>query len=534
MAPPSQRYTSSRGRISHQSSNYRGRISTRGRGTSFRVGASRSELMMSRKRALTSTLEYRRKLLTSRSRDYIQRVRLASTKMRRSGTTRQSGSKKESTTSSSVKDKDRELAKAINAEFSDDDEDKDAEENWEVDDKTLQTEEDEEVTNNDAEKKSKDEKRKKDKPERQNVEEREEEKDQEMKEGDDEVKQEREEDEAEGERDENEKAEGSADGLPNRRDGRRFIKLHCPHCAHHDRLTTGNGDAEGDSSGPGEDDKEVNLDNFMTLDSVGDVDAEEEEEAAGDKKKKDKPEGSENNTSSEVPEKKLLKNKQMIKVGAEYVKLVEAQFCELCKMYLPRNENIEKALAFHCSTRSHLKRYVRDNDDKALRRQAERIHLQTSTPSVNNTSATSTTSETTKPTSSSPTPTNAGVNSTPPNADVSAESEQTNEQPINATEIEVDKSNKPVNKNGEEEEEDDFHNDGDKLWEDVDKDLGDILREVEPGKSSDDEDSRYDRFKNSEKKIQQLQHLKEKANDLAEIEESKKLETKIKAEKIEK
>lgn len=42
----------------------------------------------------------------------------------------------------------------------------------------------------------------------------------------------REEDEAEGERDENEKEEGSADGLPNRRDGRRFIKLHCPHCAH--------------------------------------------------------------------------------------------------------------------------------------------------------------------------------------------------------------------------------------------------------------------------------------------------------------
>lgn len=33
-----------------------------------------------------------------------------------------------------------------------------------------------------------------------------------------------------------------------------------------------NGEAEGDSSAPEEDDKEVNLDNFMTLDSVGDVD----------------------------------------------------------------------------------------------------------------------------------------------------------------------------------------------------------------------------------------------------------------------
>lgn len=32
------------------------------------------------------------------------------------------------------------------------------------------------------------------------------------------------------------------------------------------------GEIEADSSGPEEDDKEVNLDNFMTLDSVGDVD----------------------------------------------------------------------------------------------------------------------------------------------------------------------------------------------------------------------------------------------------------------------
>lgn len=39
-----------------------------------------------------------------------------------------------------------------------------------------------------------------------------------------------------------------------------------------ERMNAGNGEAEADSSGPEEDDKEVNLDNFMTLDSVGDVD----------------------------------------------------------------------------------------------------------------------------------------------------------------------------------------------------------------------------------------------------------------------
>jgi hypothetical protein len=46
----------------------------------------------------------------------------------------------------------------------------------------------------------------------------------------------------------------------------------------------------------------------------------------------------------------------------------------------------------------------------------------------------------------------------------------------------------------------------DKLWADVDKDLGELLREVEPGNKSSDEDDdsraeggRYDRFRYSEK-----------------------------------
>jgi len=69
-------------------------------------------------------------------------------------------------------------------------------------------------------------------------------------------------------------------------------------------------------------------------------------------KKKDKTEGE----SSSEAEKKS-KGKQMIKVGAEYIKRVEVQYCELCKVYLPRSENTERAVALHCSTRSHLKRY---------------------------------------------------------------------------------------------------------------------------------------------------------------------------------
>ncbi|XP_053664635.1 uncharacterized protein LOC128713791 [Anopheles marshallii] len=66
---------------------------------------------------------------------------------------------------------------------------------------------------------------------------------------------------------------------------------------------------------------------------------------------------------------------QMI-IGAEYVKNVQVQFCELCNMYLPRRsvENQERILRDHCKKRPHLKLYIRFRNDKKLREQAERIH----------------------------------------------------------------------------------------------------------------------------------------------------------------
>lgn len=76
------------------------------------------------------------------------------------------------------------------------------------------------------------------------------------------------------------------------------------------------------------------------------------EDEESPEKKKEKPESEGTNDTEKKP-----KSKQMIKVGAEYIKRVEVQFCELCKLYLPRSENSERAIALHCSTRSHLKRY---------------------------------------------------------------------------------------------------------------------------------------------------------------------------------
>lgn len=175
-------------------------------------------------------------------------------------------------------------------------------------------------------------------------------------------------------------------------------------------------------------------------------------------------------------------------------------------------------------------RYVRDNDDKALRRQAERIHLQSSSSvNVSLTSNTSTTSA-------------EGVKTEPVNPATPSAPGGSVPVPANAVSTEgskgpadVEKAVKIADKEtvGDEEEDDES---ADKMWEDVDKDLGDILQEVEPGtKSSDDEDSRYDRFRNSEKKL----HNKDKEREAGDKETedkdgAKKIEGKIKIDKPEK
>jgi hypothetical protein len=61
-------------------------------------------------------------------------------------------------------------------------------------------------------------------------------------------------------------------------------------------------------------------------------------------------------------------------LGSEYVKKIEVYFCELCRIYLPRLDQPERALSIHCRTRTHLQRYVRYRDDRALRSKAEKIH----------------------------------------------------------------------------------------------------------------------------------------------------------------
>lgn len=100
----------------------------------------------------------------------------------------------------------------------------------------------------------------------------------------------------------------------------------------------------------------------MTVDSIGDVDDQNENEDELSEKKE------ENSTIDDS------KPKNEINVGNEHVKKVEVYYCELCRFYLPLNDDQTAALAKHCGSRSHLRSYLRYKENQNLRLAAEKIH----------------------------------------------------------------------------------------------------------------------------------------------------------------
>ncbi|XP_058459040.1 ABC transporter F family member 4 [Malaya genurostris] len=221
----------------------------------------------------------------------------------------------------------------------------------------------------------------------------------------------------------------------------------------------------------GEDgDAELRLENFMTVDEVGNVDepADCSKESTSTPKKSGLTENSstgrpgtdeEEGDSDDVDEDTVI--------GSEHVKKVEVQYCDLCNMYLPRREDPEKVLRMHCKTRSHLRVYIRNREDKKLRERAERIHKKKLSDAKTKQDAKKDASE--------------------------ADTSETQD---------VKTEKKP----GEEGANKDTTTD-DQMWEVVDNDLGDLLREVsgpaEDGEEEEDDEKtsseRYDKFRHTEK-----------------------------------
>lgn len=102
----------------------------------------------------------------------------------------------------------------------------------------------------------------------------------------------------------------------------------------------------------------------MTVDSVGDVDAEINE--------------------NDLYGKGDDAEKQSINVGTDFIKKMEAFYCELCRHYFSINDDEEKYLKVHCSSRSHLRNYLRYKENQNLRQAAEKMQMKSNSESKYN------------------------------------------------------------------------------------------------------------------------------------------------------
>lgn len=166
------------------------------------------------------------------------------------------------------------------------------------------------------------------------------------------------------------------------------------------------------------------MNKFLTVDSVGEIDDIDVDEDLFNDSETHDPEDENDAEGGE-----------RMPVGAQFVKKVEAFHCEICRLYSPINASTEESFVKkHCLTRSHLKAFIRHKDEEEKAQAAKEEEEEK-------------------------------------NEGDEKEKTKDNDESVNET------------KNTDEEE----HGE-DKLWEDVDKDLGDLLREVEPNENDEDEE----------------------------------------------
>lgn len=223
---------------------------------------------------------------------------------------------------------------------------------------------------------------------------------------------------------------------------------------------------------------EIDLENFTTVDEVGNVD--EPIDTGKENASTPKKDGSAGRpgTDDDEDESDDVDDDTVI-IGAEHVKKVEVQYCDLCNMYLPRRDDPEKMLRAHCKNRAHLRLYIRQREDKKLRMRAERIHKKKLTDAK------------------------AKKAAKKGDKDTSVASEADSSEKADSAAAGAAKSDKKSDDADKKEE----TTNEDQLWEVVDNDLGDLLREVsnptEDAEEEEDEEKtsseRYDKFKHTEK-----------------------------------
>lgn len=158
------------------------------------------------------------------------------------------------------------------------------------------------------------------------------------------------------------------------------------------------------------------------------------------------------------------RQKRDINVGSEHVKKVETLYCELCRVYLSHRDDEERVLKNHCGVRSHLRAYLRHKEDKSLRQEAERVHRKQQ-------------EEEEKEKKAAEDDVEKQVEDETAEVDAAPEGVEEEEEEGAATKVDSE----PKADDAEEVVEE-------KMWADVDKDLGELLREVDEPESGNDDD----------------------------------------------
>lgn len=209
--------------------------------------------------------------------------------------------------------------------------------------------------------------------------------------------------------------------------------------------------ARNDESGSEDsvDEREIDLNKFLTVDSVGEID-DDIMDADVDAILLEA-ETAQKSTDEETRKRGLI--------GLDFIKEVEAFYCELCNHYSQKqgDDNLEEYTKKHCMQHSHVKHYLRHKEETEKKLKSE-----------------------------------AGDDDEDED-DLHGDEEDNAQLPKDTDEADAEEDIEMEAKDEDEEEEDYEAADGaetpgEKLWEEVDKDLGDLLAARDHDDNGEEED----------------------------------------------
>lgn len=209
--------------------------------------------------------------------------------------------------------------------------------------------------------------------------------------------------------------------------------------------------ARNDESGSEDsvDEREIDLNKFLTVDSVGEID-DDIMDADVDAILLEA-ETAQKSTDEETRKRGLI--------GLDFIKEVEAFYCELCNHYSQKqgDDNLEEYTKKHCMQHSHVKHYLRHKEETEKKIKSE-----------------------------------AGDDDEDED-DLHGDEEDNTQLPKDTDEADAEEDIEMEAKDEDEEEEDYEAADGadtpgEKLWEEVDKDLGDLLAARDHDDNGEEED----------------------------------------------